>query len=441
MGLAGAALQYTSWLRRHNAALQAEVDRADRYAGTPSVTRARPTATGSWPTATPWRRSCAWPSRPSRPASSRSPRTSSTSVAPDPRAGEPGDFAWHYLRRLARRELVRLPERSARLGSMALAGDGKTAAAWYNDATIVLWDLASERPSRTIGPVNCGNLALSEDGRILAAEQGKLGDDPFERVTVWDTRTGRVLGQYAMDPADRQRPSWVQLLAGGRVLASKFLDADQTYSVRTHRIAVDPEPAPAAPGTKLDAARLRRRFLPGADFFVTREGSRLSVRDAFTGAVRRELPGAFDGALEPAISRMADTWPRPSTEIPSSCSTWSRGPSGRVAASDSRSPTSRLSPDGDVLAGVDRTGLVHVWDLRSGSTRVIRPDNLERGREPHVPVFSPDGSRMATATWGDPGGRQPAAVWETATGRRLGVLPYADGCARPAPLRGRRVAP
>ena len=82
-----------------------------------------------------------------------------------------GEFAWHYLRRLARRELVRLPERSARLGTMAASGDGRTAAAWYHDATIVLWDLPTERPSRTIGLAKCGEISLSEDGRTLAAEE------------------------------------------------------------------------------------------------------------------------------------------------------------------------------------------------------------------------------------------------------------------------------
>ena len=116
MGLAGAVLQYTAWLRRHNAALQAEVDRADRHARdaerhASEADRHRRLAD---------RHSLAAQLRLAQQAvEARQFEVAQDlldAVAPDPRAGERGDFAWHYLRRLARRELVRLPERSAQLG-------------------------------------------------------------------------------------------------------------------------------------------------------------------------------------------------------------------------------------------------------------------------------------------------------------------------------------
>src|SRR4029077_9853748 len=57
------------------------------------------------------------------------------------------DFAWHYLHRLARRELVRLPERDAGIfGPWSMSRDGRTIATVHTDLSMVLWDLPSERP-------------------------------------------------------------------------------------------------------------------------------------------------------------------------------------------------------------------------------------------------------------------------------------------------------
>ena len=39
-----------------------------------------------------------------------------------------------------------------------MAGDGKTLAAWYSDATLLIWDVGSELPLRTIEKVKCQSL-------------------------------------------------------------------------------------------------------------------------------------------------------------------------------------------------------------------------------------------------------------------------------------------
>ena len=156
-------------------------------------------------------------------------------------------------------------------------------------------------PVRTIGPVKCRRLVLSEDGRVLAAEQGDLGDDRFSQITAWDTKSGRVLGQFPMDLASRGRPSWLHLLAGGRVLASRILDADPKYSVRLHSLEGVASQADRTPQARLDGLDASH-FLPGAEFFVTCKDRRLRVHDAFTGAVRGELPGTYTTTPNLAIS-------------------------------------------------------------------------------------------------------------------------------------------
>ena len=429
IAIAGAGLHYTALLARHNVALQAQADRADRLSAesrryATEADRHRRLADRHFLAAQLRLAQQAIEVRQFEVA-----QDFLDQIAPDPADADSGEFAWHYLRRLARRELVRLPERSAQLMSTALAGDRQTAAAWYNDGSIVLWDFDSERPIRMIGPVKCRNLVLSDNSRILAAEQGSMADDFFERITVWDTQTGRVLGQCAMDPAARGRQSWVYLLADGRVLASKFLDADDKCSVRIHRLKVDSNEALIAPSTSFDGLD-SASFPAKADFFVTCESGRLRVRDVFTGAIRRELPGVYTDVY-PQLAVSSDGRylvtalkgdPVVVLDLSIGAERARRNFGTQIAVVD-------LSPDGNVVAGVEWNGLTHVWDLKNGRSHVIKPDTLERGRGHHHPVFSFDGSRMATATAGNPGGGQPVAVWDSASGRRLGLLPYGDGCA------------
>jgi WD40 repeat protein/serine/threonine protein kinase len=429
IAIAGAGLHYTALLARHNVALQAQADRADRLAAesqryATEADRHRRLADRHFLAAQLRLAQQAIEVRQFEVAQDLLDQ-----IAPDPADADSGEFAWHYLRRLARRELVRFPERSTQLVSAALAGDRKTAAAWYNDGSIVLWDFDSERPIRMIGPVKCRNLVLSENSRILAAEQGSMGDDFLKWITVWDTQTGRVLRQCAIDPAARGRQSWVHLLADGRVLASKFLDADGKCSVRIHRLEVDSNEALSAPSTSfdgLDSASFPQR----ADFFVTRDKGRLRVHDAFTGAIRGELPGVCTAVYpQPAISPdgryLVTAFNQDLVvvlDVVTRVERARRSFGTQIAVVE-------LSPDGNVVAAVEWNGLTHVWDLQNRRSHVIKPDKLERGRGHHYPVFSFDGSKMATSTWGNPGGPQPVAVWDSASGRRLGLLPYGDGHA------------
>jgi WD40 repeat protein len=426
--IAGAVLQYTAWLKRHNVALQAEVERADKYAAesqrhASEADRQRRLA--------------------DRHAFAARVRLAQQAIdarhfevaqdlldasAPDPATGDSGEFAWRYLRRLARRELVRLPERAARLDSTALAGDGKTVAALYSDSTIVLWDLASERPSRTIEAVNCRNLALSEDGRTLAAEQRTRDDVPFDQITVWDTTTGRIRGRYSTDPAFRGRPSEPHVLANGRVVASRISTADFMHSVRTYGVNMNASQVESTPGAILDGLEAVV-FFPAADFFLTREGARLRVRDALTGAIRRELAGTNEGigtTIAGSGGYLATTLGRDTVvvlEVATGAERARRHFGVELAVV-------QLSPEGNAVAGVDWKGRAQVWDWRKGRSREIKPDSLAHGGEPHTPVFSPDGGRIATGSLSSTGGRQPVAVWDCASGRCLGLLPYANGTAQ-----------
>ena len=104
------------------------------------------------------------------------------------------EFAWHYLYRLARRELVRLPEQDAAIHGMSMSRDGHTIATQHmgSPSTMVLWDLPSERPRRRIAEPGCGywNPCLTSDGRVLVARRWSEAQDRAIELGIWDATTG-----------------------------------------------------------------------------------------------------------------------------------------------------------------------------------------------------------------------------------------------------------
>jgi WD40 repeat protein len=127
------------------------------------------------------------------------------------RAGEDHrDFAWHYLHRLARRELVRLPERDAEMHILSASRDWRTIASQHMDSSVVLWDLPSERLRFRIAEPGCGywHPCLTSDGRVLVdseEDRPRVELDGVDAVAfasdgrLFATRAGGRLTAFAPD--------------------------------------------------------------------------------------------------------------------------------------------------------------------------------------------------------------------------------------------------
>jgi WD40 repeat protein/serine/threonine protein kinase len=424
LSLASAGWYYTSLLRNQNVALQAAVANAEEQ--TKEASRQRSLADRHYFAAQLQLASRAIDARQFDVA-----QDLLDAVAPGPRSGSIGEFAWDYLRGLARRELVRLPERAAQLKEMAISGDGRLAAAWYSDEKIELWDIASERSVQTFGPVKCRNLVLSEDGRILAAEQVGAGENVSRQITVWQATTGHVLGRYAMDLGPQAHRSRLHLFAGGRLVASRWCQADAKMSLRIHRIEFDSKLAPEVPVVSISG--LDDVSVPaGADFFVARERGRLRIRDGFTGVAQKELPGTYPLASALATSNDGRYLAVAPDGDPVVIFNLVTGEEEGRHSFGTRVPVVLLSPDGYVVCGVDCSGIVHLWDRSNGRSHFVTPDDLGGQRIAiHYPAFSQDGRRLATSTMHKSGGAVPTAVWDVESGRRLGVFPGADNWTKP----------
>ncbi len=112
--------------------------------------------------------------------------------------GDPG-FAWHYLTRLARRDLVVLSDRQAeRVNVIALSPDGRTLATGDEDGTIRLRDPETGRGRATLlghdRPVDL--LAFAPDGTRLISRgvPDRTSSDRHE-VLLWDLVAPRLLAR------------------------------------------------------------------------------------------------------------------------------------------------------------------------------------------------------------------------------------------------------
>ena len=187
VALAFAGWHYTALLRDHNSALEAEVSRADRHAENAdrllrladrhayaSTFRLAGLAVQNWRFETA--------------------QDLLDSIQTSPGGEDHRDFAWHYLRRLARREVVRLPERDAAMHCLSMSQDGRTIASLHMDSSLVLWDLPSESPRLRIAEPGCGywNPCLTSDGRVLVARRWSEAQDGAIVLGIWDATTGEL---------------------------------------------------------------------------------------------------------------------------------------------------------------------------------------------------------------------------------------------------------
>jgi WD40 repeat protein/serine/threonine protein kinase len=419
MGLAGAVLQYDSWLRRHNDELEAAVALANKHAL--DADRHRRLADRHNYAATLRLAGQAIGAR-----QFESAQNLLESVECGPEAEDPRDFAWHYLWRLSRRELVRLPERDFLIHGISLTRDGRTLAALYEDSKIVLWDLPSEQPRLTISaaPDGIWDPCLTSDGRILVSKRWTVEEPVRPDLAVWDATTGKLRRRLTAGQIhQRMKSESVQFLDGERFVAYLGVDEAGRAALRVWDLVL--EPPRDTPRLSLDGVD-SVAMAPGGPLLAAREGSRLTLREISSGAIRLEIPGDF--LKLQALTLSPDGRLLATAVAGQPIVVWEVGSGIELEQHEMHSPAMILAidPRGRTLAAADEAGLVHLWNRSSGREKVLAPDDLDRRRESVRLFFSADGTRLATTSYGNPGGHQPVAVWDVASGRRLGVLPSPD---------------
>ncbi len=258
---------------------------------------------------------------------------------------------------------------------------------------------------RLPGPTGIvSDVAFSPNGRLVASS-GERGE-----VWVWRAADGaRAIGPLPNGPGT------VYSVAFNRD-SSLVASGGEGGTVRVWQVS-DGRPAfaPAPVSSPVNAVA----FSPVADLLAAGDGDgNIRVWDTRTGRLTASalddragvttLTFTRDGGelIAGSFSGKVRRWR--TTDLKPVGHTLRVGPATLATGVQSLA----VNSSGDLLATVDAANVVRLWDLPSG--RRHQPARIEAPRVNAV-AFAPDGKTIATAGWKD------AQLWDTATGRAVGV--------------------
>lgn len=336
---------------------------------------------------------------------------------------DPGarEFAWLYLRGLARREIVRLPAGPAEPELISLSRDGKTLATLNKDRTATLFDLASERPLRTLGPWAGPFLGSFSQGALYGVRTNPENSNR-EELVVFNLENGRE-SAHRLEPSAKRPAAFfaAKVVQPSGTLAWQW-DAGYEHrliSVRTWN------PASQARTSELAAALdglLSAHFPDEGDRFVTSEWNGLYVRDLRTSSVRIKLSDRSDALAVSTFSNdggwFAAAFPEHEVVVFDATTGAERWTSRWNAAPAQLS----LAPGGAALVALAAGRIV----LAQESTP-DRPIILLEAHAGAVPSratleFSRDGKRFAALPFLNDQGPSNPLVWDVESGRKIAEM-------------------
>jgi WD40 repeat protein len=119
---------------------------------------------------------------------------------------------------------------------MKFSPDGKMLATASDDGIIVLWDVVHKQKLRTLqtNTRNPHSIEFSPDGKMLAA--GCSPDDDHQKLTLWDTASGRELTAVAGFSVAKFSPDGTRLVATGYAGPLKSIDTHPPYREAIHEL-------------------------------------------------------------------------------------------------------------------------------------------------------------------------------------------------------------
>jgi WD40 repeat protein len=329
-------------------------------------------------------------------------------LCPEPLRG----WEWRYLKRLSQRLGVVLHGHASRVLAAQYSPDGRLLATAGQDGGVILWDpnTGERKHSLTghLGPANAVCFSAHARGLLLLS----AGED--ELVRVWDCATGKqlravkdagglltasrdgrrvaVVGRNAVvavwDAVEGEelfREVWQRKLEPVREVGK----GDSPQQVNS--IALSPEGRYLAVGgyKKLVkawdlAAKPDRQELPSFE----PPAAAVEQTNIWTVAFSADGKHLAVGSVQTVVW---DVEPDPATGARKL---------GRFyfGTSDLRCGALAFSPDGKLLAGTYRDGLVRVWDVARGT--VVLTSRKAPGHSPAL-AFSPDGKALVVGQGAD----------------------------------------
>ena len=338
-------------------------------------------------------------------------------LAQDARGESLFPFAWRYLWRRARTEVEFLVGPVPRFVGMARSPDGTILATAEENDGLQLW--AGGVPRRLDEPT--GAAAVRRAGVLSGRDAGRR-PPPGRRLRLapaFPPACGfrRCLASLPID--GEIGAVYCRFLARGGLLATSWIDRERSFRARLWSLE---DPSRPQLRRRLERICAIESSPDGAVFVVADEAGPVTIHDSGTGDPLRVLP--LEERERRAIACSSESvWVARGSR---SVQAWNWRTGASAVARTLPDPIERLipSPDGHGLAAIDVRGRVHLIPSFAGPVRVIQPEDGDRPRYVSL-TFSPDGSRLATAAFGNgaDGGPGPVVVWETASGRRVATFP------------------
>jgi WD40 repeat protein len=338
----------------------------------------------------------------------------------------PRSFAWRYLWRQARRDVLVLVGPTPHFLGMGLSSDGTLLATSDLTSGLQVRDAATGTVIREMERV-AGRIegpVFSPDGSRVAAPERAIDSSSPDGFTIWDVASGRRLARLPIDRGSEWLGCWFLPEDGFLALAVK----KGRLPASTHAQLWSLADGPTHPRL---VEQFDRTTVVDSDSFtnaiLTHETPGVVLlRSVRTGkGVRRfEVEPSQEHISGIACSRAGEfvaVVSEPSWRL----TVWD-GRTGALLARHSVPEHAKqlsFSPDGATLVAADPRGEVHLIGRASGKMHHTVTGQTDPHRDREV-AFSPDGTRLATAFVGrrNDGDPAPVSVWEIATGRRLAIF-------------------
>jgi WD40 repeat protein len=256
---------------------------------------------------------------------------------------------------------------------------------WHG--TLVLWDLTSGRPKRTIeSRAELDSVAFSPDGALVAATATEAPG--YSYISVWEVSTGRLAadtiggGTYITDTA---------FSPDGTVLAAAHDDG----TLRLFSVTTGDELRTMKVDTSIGFISSLSFSPDGSELVAGGNDSIIRVWDVATGSETRALTG-HKGQIN-SVVHSPDGGLLATSSADGTVAVWNANTGAKLRTMNIRGArTAQFSQNGAELA-VSRNGTVELWSIATAE-RLRAYAGHGQEDSTGAAVFSPDGTRLAAGS-------------------------------------------